>query len=123
MNTVIWLAVGSIGISVAAQFVLKAGMSSPLIQLSLKSGIKDASVLLVVAANPLVVGGFVLYALSAISWLAVLARWDVSKAYPLVGLGFAVAAVIGWWFGESIGIQRALGIALICIGVVLVARS
>jgi multidrug transporter EmrE-like cation transporter len=56
-------------------------------------------------------------------WLAVLSRWDVSKAYPLVGVGFALAVGIGWLLGESVNAQRIAGVALIVAGIVLTARS
>ena len=106
------MAVASVLLSVAAQFTLKAGMK----------GQAEAS-LWQQLLQPLVLGGFMLYGLSAIVWLSVLARWDVSKAYPLVGLGFAVSVFIGFWAGEQVGAQRWIGVALICAGVVCVSRS
>lgn len=54
---------------------------------------------------------------------AVLARRDVSKAYPLLGLGFVGTAVIGYLAGEQLSIARITGILLICAGVVLVGQS
>jgi multidrug transporter EmrE-like cation transporter len=48
----------------------------------------------------------------------------VSTAYPMLSLGYvAVAAVSVLWLGESMGPAKALGIALICAGVILVSRS
>jgi len=114
-------ALASIAMSVAAQFVIKSGMVS---------GGRDAlaeglslRALGQLFTNPGVVGGLALYSLGAVAWLAVLARWDVSKAYPLVGLGFAATVLAGWWLGESVSLQRWMGVALICTGVWLVARS
>ena len=121
MNT-LWIAVVSIAISVAAQFSLKAGMTSMATKSALSGPLKPSN-LVTVLTNPYVVGGFVLYGLGALVWLAVLARWDVSKAYPLVGLGFAMAAVIGAFLGEQMGLLRAVGVTLICVGVVLVGRT
>lgn len=116
------LAVASILISVAAQFSLKAGMSSSVIQRALASDIGPRAVLTILA-HPGVVLGFVLYGLGALLWLGVLARWDVSKAYPLVGLGFIVAVLVGWLHGEQVSVMRTVGTLLICSGVVLVGRS
>ncbi|KQP23637.1 hypothetical protein ASF43_04490 [Pseudorhodoferax sp. Leaf267] len=116
------LALLSILMSVAAQFTLKTGMSSQPVQAMLGTpwGLgKLAGILF----NPWVFGGFVLYGLGAVVWLSVLARWDVSKAYPLVGLGFVLTAVVGAALGEQIGGLRAAGIGLICLGVWAVARS
>lgn len=105
------LALLSIALSVAAQFALKAGMRTP------------GDGLLSTLVQPMVLLGFALYGLGAVVWLSVLARWDVSKAYPLVGLGFVATAVIGHFIGEHMSLLRGLGVLLICGGVLLVARS
>lgn len=112
----------SIGLSVAAQFALKAGMSTPAARQAI-ADLSGARMLLGVLSQPFVVLGFTLYLLGALAWLSVLAKWDVSKAYPLVGLGFAATALIGLMAGEDVGLQRAAGIALICLGVFFVSRS
>jgi len=64
-----------------------------------------------------------LYGLGAVVWLGVLSKWEVSKAYPLVGLGFAMTAVVGMLLGEQVSLLRFAGVALICSGVVLIART
>lgn len=81
------------------------------------------STLLTIFAQPYVIGGFVLYGLGAVVWLSVLSRWDVSKAYPLVGIGFALTVLIGLMMGEQVSWLRGCGTVLICTGVWLVAQS
>jgi multidrug transporter EmrE-like cation transporter len=57
-------------------------------------------------------------------WLAALAKAPVSVAYPMLSIGYilvAWASVV--WLGETLSPAKMLGIALICIGVVLVSRS
>jgi len=83
-------------------------------------GIDTASTIF---SNLYILGGFVLYGLGAVAWLAVLSQWDVSKAYPLVGLGFVFTVVIGWLIGEQVTLTRTIGVTLICAGVVFVGRS
>ena len=78
---------------------------------------------LTVLTDKFVLGGFVLYGLGAVVWLGVLSKWDVSKAYPLVGLGFAFTVAMGFIAGEHVTIPRVFGVALICAGVFLVGRS
>ncbi len=57
-------------------------------------------------------------------WILGLSRVDVSVAYPLLSMGYVVNALAAWWlFGEVITLQRVVGIAVILIGVVIVARS
>jgi multidrug transporter EmrE-like cation transporter len=112
----------SIAMSVAAQFLLKAGMT----RVKADTGAGDTSLLhtlLAAFGNVHVMAGFALYGLGAVVWLSVLARFDVSKAYPLVGLGFMATAVVGALLGEQVGLMRGVGIALICAGVALVGRS
>ncbi len=116
------LAVISICFSVAAQFFLKAGMSSNVVKAS-SAGSPGLSMLLVVFSNPYVIIGFLLYGLGAVVWLSVLSRWEVSKAYPLVGLGFALTVLIGLVTGEQVTTLRGCGVLLICSGVWLVAKS
>jgi multidrug transporter EmrE-like cation transporter len=112
----------SIGFSVAAQFSLRAGMSSNGVKALIAQPLTVRSVFEILA-NGFVLSGFLLYALGAISWLGVLSRWDVSKAYPLVGFGFALTVPIGILAGENVTITRAVGVFLICAGVWIVGRT
>lgn len=116
------IALTSIIISVAAQFFLKMGMSSQAVKLVLNQPI-SLRLPWVVMTNKHILGGFFLYGLGAIVWLKVLSVWDVSKAYPLVGLGFGLTVMVGMALGENVTAFRVLGILLICEGVWLVANS
>lgn len=114
------LALTSILMSVAAQFSLKAGMTE------LKGPMPAGSLVqsfLAFASNRFLILGFVLYGLGALVWLSVLARWDVSKAYPIVGLGFVLSAAVGFALGEPVTMLRLLGVLLIIAGVIVVAMS
>jgi multidrug transporter EmrE-like cation transporter len=72
--------------------------------------------------NAAVVVGFVLYGASACVWLLVLARVNLSVAYPFVGLGFIATMLLGAFFlGEPLTVWRVIGTLLIALGVVLVA--
>lgn len=121
MKTIV-IAIVSISLSVAAQFSLKAGMSSESVKeiLAQPYTLRAACSVL---TDKFVLGGFLLYGIGAVVWLGVLSKWDVSKAYPIVGLGFAFTVAIGFMVGEQVTIHRAIGVALICVGVFLVARS
>ena len=121
MNTFL-VAIASIALSVIAQFALKAGMSGDGVKAILAQpfGIRA---LLAVLLNKYVVLGFSLYGLGAVVWLAVLSKWDVSKAYPLVGLGFVLTAAIGWMTGEDVTVLRMVGVGLVCAGIFCVGAS
>jgi multidrug transporter EmrE-like cation transporter len=121
MNT-LFAAIGCVVLSVTAQFLIKAGMSS----VPVKAAMAKPAVLQVAGTlmvNPAIVGGFALYTIGAVAWLWVLARWDVSKAYPLEGLGFALALLVGFSIGEQVTLLRTLGVLLICAGVFVISAS
>ena len=121
MNTFL-LAILSIIISVMAQFSLKAGMASEAVKQAMAQGLSLATVF-TVFFNKFVFLGFALYGLGAVVWLGVLSKWEVSKAYPMVGLGFAMTALVGMLLGEQVSVLRLGGVVLICSGVTLIARS
>ena len=74
--------------------------------------------------EPRILGGTACYALSLVVWIMALSRADLSAVYPMVSLGFALNAFLAWWLlGETLSAQRLAGIAVIMVGVVLVARS
>lgn len=74
--------------------------------------------------SPLVWLGLLLYGGSAVLWLWVLSRLDVSLAYPLVSLGFVVTFALGvWWLGEPFSWTRLAGCTLIVAGVAVLART
>jgi multidrug transporter EmrE-like cation transporter len=113
----------SVTISALAQILLKAGMSAPAVQRGLAIGPSPGTVA-AVFFHPAILGGLCLYFLSALVWLLVLARVQVSLAYPFVALGFVLTAVLGRMvFGEALSPIRIAGTLLICAGVVLLARS
>ncbi len=68
--------------------------------------------------------GLVLFAGSVGIWMLVLASNELSWGYPILGLSYVVVALSGWLvFGEQISINRALGIALVIVGAIMVGRS
>jgi multidrug transporter EmrE-like cation transporter len=110
----------SIALSTAAQILLKVGMSG------LRGGpaAGPAAALMQAAFSPWVIGGLTAYVASAVVWLLVLSKVDVSRAYPCVALGFALTVVAGHFLlGEPVGLMRVLGVAVIMGGVALVAVS
>lgn len=119
---VLGLILVSVAMSAVAQIALKHGMSSSTVQAGLASGLARGWPLIV--TNPFVLAGFALYGLGALLWLGVLARIDVSQAYPFVGLGFLLTMVFGVvLLGEALSTGRLIGTILVVIGVLLVARS
>ena len=77
-----------------------------------------------VATSPFILAGLGCYVVSVVVWILALSRVPVSVAYPMLSVGYIVNAVAAWLlFGESLGMQKLVGIGFIVVGVFLVARS
>ena len=109
-------------LNVAGQLSLKYGMSQMgnfAISLSTLP-----PVFLKAATNLNVLLGLVCYGLGFLVWLIVLAKAEVSYAYPLISLGYVFTAILArFMFGEAVSFTRIAGILVTCIGVFLIARS
>jgi drug/metabolite transporter (DMT)-like permease len=116
-----WLILLSVSSGVAGQTAIKLGVSGPGAS-EASSGI--ASLLGMIMQSPLVLLGLVFYGVGALSWIAVLSRMDLSYAYPFLALNFVLITLVSRFFlGETVPPVRWLGIAVICVGILLVARG
>jgi multidrug transporter EmrE-like cation transporter len=62
--------------------------------------------------------------ISVVVWILALSRVEVSIAYPMLSIGYVVNAGLAWWlFGEAVTPMRLVGIGIIMLGVLLVAKS
>ena len=121
-RSVLALVLSSVLMSSFAQIILKAGMSSA--DVLTASGGDRWGLARAVAFNPWVLAGLALYFASAVVWLFVLAKLDVSLAYPFVGLGFVVTMLLARLVhGEALTPTRIAATLLIAAGVLLLARS
>jgi multidrug transporter EmrE-like cation transporter len=76
------------------------------------------------AFQPYIVGGIACYVVSVVVWILALSRTEVSIAYPMLSIGYIVNAIAAWYlFGEAVTPLRLIGIAIIIVGVFVVARS
>jgi drug/metabolite transporter (DMT)-like permease len=106
-----------------AQILLKGGMGSAPVVRALADGFRWSTAA-VIAGNPLVLTGLTMYFLSAVVWLVVLSRVQVSLAYPFIGAGFIVTMLLAWFIhGETLTSARVAGTLLIAVGVAVLARS
>ncbi|MGY1696329.1 EamA-like transporter family protein [Geodermatophilus saharensis] len=73
--------------------------------------------------QPYILGGLLSYVVSVAVWIVVLSRVPVSVAYPMLSIGYVVNAVLGYLlFREELGVLKIVGILVIILGVILVAR-
>ena len=69
-------------------------------------------------------GGLLIYGLSAVCWLWVLARAQLSLAYPILALTFPIVlGLSAVFFAETITPLRWTGVGVIVLGVSLLART
>lgn len=109
-------------LNVAGQLSLKFGMSK-IGNFALSAGNLPA-VFLKAAFNPFVLLGLFCYGMGFLVWLIVLAKAEVSYAYPMISLGYVLTALLAWQlFGENVTFIRMAGIVVTCLGVFLIARS
>lgn len=104
-------------------------------QLLLKAGANALKTMTLSFQNPVMSGvrilfephifaGLVCYVISVGVWLTALSRVPVSVAYPMLSIGYVLNAIAAYYlFGESLSGAKLLGIGVIVVGVVLVARS
>jgi drug/metabolite transporter (DMT)-like permease len=110
-------------LNAVAQVLLKAGTNAlgGAINLTFSNAFET---FIRVASQLPILGGLACYALSLVVWIMGLSRTDVTIAYPMLSLGYVVAALGAWMFlGETVSPQRLLAIGVIMIGVALLARS
>lgn len=113
----------SIVLSACAQLAMKASM----IQLQTVDHNDIAALLQIIIEDRLVIGwlfaGLTCYALSMLSWMFALIKYELSFAYPFLGITYILVylgAVFWPRIGEQLSWQRTAGIILILIGVVFV---
>lgn len=121
-----WLTIALLTIpaitGVAGQLMLKIGMSQMgALEISMAA---VPSIVWRMATSPWVMGGLVIYVSGIFFWLLALNRVDLSYAYPFASLSYVLIFLSSWLLlGEQITMPRVLGMLVICLGVVLVARS
>ena len=106
-----WFILAGVLLNAAAQLLLKAGTNAMPLGLRL-------------ALEPHILGGLACYVISVVVWVVALSRVPVSIAYPMLSIGYVVNAIAAWaLLGEAVTPMRMAGIAVIVVGVFMVARS
>jgi multidrug transporter EmrE-like cation transporter len=111
-----------VSLNAAAQLLLKAGTNAVGHFEFTRANILPIGWKL--ATQPPIIGGLACYVISVVVWIAGLSRVEVSLAYPMLSLGYVVNAFAAWYlFGEVISVQKMVGIGIVLVGVVVLARS
>lgn len=81
---------------------------------------RGASVVLVTALISLVV---LINVLRVLFWGAIHKRYRLSDSYPLTSVFFPMILLLGWWYGEAVGLGQIIGTLLITAGVLLMMKD
>lgn len=74
--------------------------------------------------NPWIISGFVAAFSASLCWMAAMTRFDLSHAYPFMGLSFVLVLFgSGIFFGESITVLKIAGTGLIVLGIVVASQG
>ncbi len=119
--------IGTFLLALISIMLLSAGQTSIKYGLNVIGGValSDGIMgILKLLQTPWVILGFLFYGVSAILWLDVLSKLDFSLAFPLVALTYVFTLLIGrFFFGETVGWERIMGVILIIGGVIFLVRS
>ncbi len=120
--SVLFLVSVNILFNVIGQLLLKTGMNRlGNFQLSLQALVP---VFVKAFLSPFILLGLGCYVTGFLIWLIVLAKAEVSYAYPLISVGYVLTAVMGWWLlGENVTWVRISGILITCLGVFIISQS
>ena len=115
------IVIASVLLNAAAQIFLKKG-SSVLVDISLQDDLGGS--IFRIISNWYILGGLACYGFSVAVWIFALSRVDVSKAYPMLSIGFIVSVLAAYIFlGESLSMLKIIGIGFITIGVLMISKS
>lgn len=74
--------------------------------------------------DPFIFSGFISAFLASMCWMAAMTKFELSYAYPFMGLTFILVSVFGILFmGESFNLYKVLGLLLIVSGIIITARA
>lgn len=110
----------AVALAATGQLILKNGMNLA------KAHAADTgrSMALVAATSPWILGGLVVFGVSAIAWLITLSRVPLSVAYPFNALGYVVILVASSVIlNERTNIWTWMGTLLVVSGLIVVVTT
>lgn len=119
MNTSYLLLVISIVLSIAAQFMMKAG-SKVLSTLDANAALIEK--IKVAILNVPLLAAITLYGFSFVIYFIAVSKLELSKAYPILSVSAIVFITIGSivFLNESVNLAKVIGILLCIAGIVLI---
>lgn len=67
--------------------------------------------------------GLFLYGISTLLWIKILSKTNISIAYPVMGLSYAIVVMGGYFiFNEELNLTKIIGVVLILAGIGFIAK-
>lgn len=74
--------------------------------------------------NPWVISSILATLLAGVFWMLAMSRFEISYAYPWIGLNFVLMLLFGTLlFGEPMSMTKVIGTLLVAVGIVVIARG
>lgn len=74
--------------------------------------------------KPWIVSGFAAAFLASLCWMAAMTKFNLSHAYPFMGLSFVLVLIgSGIFFGEAVTPMKIIGTALIVLGITVASQG
>jgi drug/metabolite transporter (DMT)-like permease len=110
----------SVGLAATGQLMLKTGMNVAKAR-HLEDG---GSLIFKAATSPFVIFGLMIFAVSAVTWLATLSKVPLSIAYPFNALGFIVILFMSSiLLNERTNVWTWVGTVVVVSGLILVVTT
>lgn len=110
----------NIFLGVTGQFLMKFGVNKV-------GGLEELGLVKFLTTSflsPFIFSGLALYGFSAVLWVILLSKLELSVAYPALSIGYVLVLLISALFlGEQVSTIRFAGTLLIMVGIVFLFRS
>ncbi|MFT6100183.1 MAG: drug/metabolite transporter (DMT)-like permease [Arenicella sp.] len=74
--------------------------------------------------DPFIFSGIVLAFLASLTWMAAMTKFELSFAYPFMALNFVLVLFLSLaLLGETFSFVKLLGVLLIVLGTIVIARG
>lgn len=115
----IWL---TIGFTVYSQLIMRWQVSAAGSMPADGSG--KLQFVLLLLRQPWVLSALVASFLAGVSWMLAMSRFELSYAFPFMGLNFVLIGLAGIvFFGEALTFSKLAGSLLVIAGIVVLARG
>lgn len=109
--------------TVYGQIVMKWRIGS--LQVELPENLAEKFwVLIKLLFDPFIFSGIVLAFFASLTWMAAMTKFELNFAYPFMSLNFVLVFIVSLIvLGETYSISKLLGVVLIVLGTIIIAKS